>query len=98
MRSVAFDGVRDATRLAEAYMKAGHDPEALFHLTTRLVCREDASEMHAYKLQQAAWEEYHAVPPAFRWVHLMAAARHAACVVNMLPKTVWPRAAGLLTR
>ena len=95
---IAPDSLAETLILAQQYAEAGYDAEPLFLALAELVCRDEQTEMHAYKLQQAAWEEYHAVPPAFRWVHLMAAARHAACVVNMLPKTVWPRAAGLLTR
>jgi len=87
---VAFDGVRDATRLAEAYMKAGHDPEALFHLTTRLVCREDASEMHAYKLQQAAYEEYQVCREPLRWVHTVSAVKQCAVAAPTKPQRFYP--------
>ncbi len=52
--------------------------------------------MHAYKLQQAAYEEYHATREPYRWVHLVSAAKHAACVVQIQPKSVYPRARALL--
>ncbi len=87
---VAFDAVRDVTRLAESYMKAGHDPDALFRLTARLVCREDASEMHAYKLQQAAWEEYQTCREPWRWVHAVAAVKQAAVAAPTKPHQVYP--------
>ena len=87
---IAFDAVHDVTRLAEAYMKAGHDPERLFGLTTTLVSREDASEMHAYKLQQAAWEEYQVCREPWRWVHAVAAVKQCAVVVPTKPRRVYP--------
>ena len=58
--------------------------------------REDYSEMHAYKLQQAAHEEYLATRREFRWVHLVSAARHAASVVRLEPKPVYRRAEELM--
>ncbi len=90
---VAFDAVHDVTRLAEAYMKAGHDPDALFRLTTALVSREDASEMHAYKLQQAAWEEYQVCREPWRWVHAVSAVKQCAVVVPTKPRSVYPEIA-----
>lgn len=93
---VAPEGVRQAVRLAETYMRAGHDPEALFALTTRLVCREDASEMHAYKLQQVAWEEFHACRSPLNWVHAVAAVKQAGVAAPTGPHRVWPDIAPLL--
>ena len=90
---VAFDAVHDVTRLAEAYMKAGHDPEDLFRLTTALVSREDASEMHAYKLQQAAWEEFQICREPWRWVHAVSAVKQCAVVVPTKPCRVYPEIA-----
>lgn len=94
--TVADQDVRDIARLAEAYAKAGFDPEALFGLTARLVCREDVSEMHAYKMQQAAYEEYRACRETLRWVHLVSAVKQAAVVVPLSPCRVYPRAAAVL--
>jgi len=87
---VAPDGVREAVRLAESYVRAGHDTEALFRLTTRLVCREDASEMHAYKLQQAAWDEHRACRAPHNWVHAVSAVKQAAVAAPTGPHRVWP--------
>ena len=36
---VAPDAVRDVVRLAESYVKAGYDTDALFRLSAGLVCR-----------------------------------------------------------
>ena len=62
----------------------------------RLTCHDDVSEMHAYKMQQAAFEEYNTTREPHRWMHLVSAAKHAACVVEMVPKTVYPHARALL--
>jgi len=95
---VAPEGVREAVGLAEGYLKAGHDPEALFALAARLVCREDASEMHAYKLQQAAYEEFHVCRAPLNWVHAAAAIKQAAVNATTKPLQVWPQIAAQLGR
>ncbi len=88
--------VRETMALAERYARAGHDPVPFFALLAELVSRDEASEMHAYKMQQAAYEEYHATRAPYRWVHMVAAARHLATVYSMLPQAVYPQAARLL--
>ena len=93
---VAPDEVRHVVRLAESYIKAGHDADALFRLTSRLVCREDASEMHGYKLQQAAFEQYHACREPLRWVHAVAAVKQAAVNAPTKPHQFYPRIAAEL--
>jgi len=90
-RLVAPEGVRQAIALAAQYAKGGYDPAPFFELMTSLICRDDQSEMHGYKMQQAAFEEYYATREPLRAPHLMAAARHAATVATMLPKSVWPQ-------
>jgi hypothetical protein len=95
---VAQDEVRHVVRLAESYVKAGHDAEALFALTARLVCREDASEMHGYKLQQAAYEEFHACRAPLNWVHAVAAVKQAAVNAPTKPHQVYPKLAARLLR
>ncbi len=87
---------RETMALAQEYAEAGFAPAPFFALVGRQVCRDDVSEMHAYKLQQAAFEEYGATRPPYRWVHMVSAAKHAACVVRMEPKTVYPRTRALL--
>ena len=90
------DEVLETLGLAQQYAEAGYHPAPFFALMGRLVCRDDVSEMHAYKLQQAAFEEYGATREPYRWVHMVSAAKHAACVVTMEPKTVYPHARALL--
>ena len=41
-------------------------------------------------------EEYRTTREPYRWVHLASAAKHAACITQMRPKTVYPRIRPLL--
>jgi hypothetical protein len=88
--------VRETMALAESYARAGRDPAPFFALMAELVSHDEASEMHVYKMQQAAFEEFHATREPYRWVHMVAAARHLATVYPMLPQEIYPRAASLL--
>ncbi len=88
--------VRETMALAEGYARAGHDPAPFFALMAELVSRDEASEMHAYKMQQAAFEEFHDTRPPYRWVHMVAAARHLATVYTMQPQVIYSQAAQLL--
>ena len=93
---MAPESVRETVALARAYAETGADATPFFALMAELVCRDDQSEMHAYKLQQAAYEEYHACREPLRQVHLLAAAKHAATVARLRPRSVYPRARALL--
>jgi hypothetical protein len=90
------DGARRIMALAQAYELAGHDGEALFGRLATITCSDDASEMHAYKLQQAAYEEWRATRPPFRWVHLASAAKHAGNVYAWRPHAVFTELEPLL--
>ena len=61
------------------------------------VCRDDQSEMHAYKMQQAAYDEFYATRNELRDVHLIAAAKHAAVVSRLGPRTIYPTTLALTT-
>ena len=87
---------REPMALAQQYAEAGYGPAPFFAMIGRLTCHDDVSEMHAYKMQQAAFEEYNTTREPHRWMHLVSAAKHAACVVEMVPKTVYPHARALL--
>ncbi len=93
---VAPKSVLNTTSLARKYVGLGYDPAAFFDLMAEQVCRDDQSEMHAYKMQQAAYEEFYATREELRGVHLVAAAKHAATVARLNPKTVYPRARALI--
>jgi hypothetical protein len=84
------DAAREPMALAQQYAEAGYEAGPFFAMIGQLTCHDDVSEMHAYKLQQAAFEEYNATNDQFRWMHMVSAAKHAACVVEMIPKEVYP--------
>ena len=90
------DSARAPLALARRYVQKGYDPEALFQLTATLVCRDDQSEMHAYKLQHATYEEYHRSLEKHRWMHLVSAVKHVTCVVRIRPQDVHERASAVL--
>lgn len=71
--------VKKTLALAQAYADAGHDPGALFQRLGELVCRDDSSEMHAFKHLQAAREEYETTREPYRRAHLVSAAKMAWC-------------------
>lgn len=93
---VAAPSVRETVVLAEQYVALGYAPAPFFDLMAELVCRDDMSEMHAYKLQQAAFEEFHATREPYRGVHIVSAAKHAATVTQMRPQTVFTQASALI--
>lgn len=84
------DAAQEPMALAQQYAEAGYDAAAFFAMISQFTCHDDVSEMHAYKLQQAAFEEYNATCERYRWMHMVSAAKHAACVVEMVPKEVYP--------
>lgn len=71
--------VKKTLALAQAYADAGCDPGALFQRLGELVCRDDYSEMHAFKHLQAAREEYESTRGPYRRAHLVSAAKMAWC-------------------
>ena len=94
---VAPASVLKSAWLAQRYVELGHDPEAFFDLMAEQVCRDDQSEMHAYKLQQAAYDEFYATRSELRDVHLISAAKHAAVVSRLGPRTIYPSTLALTT-
>ena len=88
---VAPDSVRETIALTAYYIALGHDADALFARLAELVCHDDQSEMHAYKEQQTAHEEYHATREAFRAVHLLAAVKHMAVIGPIRPQNIYAR-------
>ncbi len=71
--------VKKTLALAQAYAGEGYDPGALFQRLGELVCRDDYSEMHAFKHLQAAREEYESTREPWRRAHLVSAAKMAWC-------------------
>ena len=72
------DEVKQAAALAQQYANAGYAPEPLIALLARIACRDNFTEMHAFKHHQATYEEFHDTRPSLRWRHLVAAVQAAA--------------------
>ncbi len=65
--------------LAQTYADRGFDAERFFQRMGEVVCRDDYSEMHAFKHLQAAREEFHATRATLAWAHLVSTAKMAWC-------------------
>src|SRR6266508_187178 len=72
------DEVKQAAALAQQYANCGYSPEPLITLLGKIACRDNFTEMHAFKHHQATYEEFHTTRPALRWRHLVAAVQAAA--------------------
>lgn len=71
--------VRETLMLAQAYANRGFEPERFFQRMGEVVCRDDFSEMHAFKHLQAAREEFYATRASLGWAHLVSTAKMAWC-------------------
>jgi hypothetical protein len=74
----AVPEVKITVNLAQQYVDRGYAPEALMKRLGEIVCRDNFTEMHAYKHHQAIVEEYHATRAPWRDMHLVAGAQAAA--------------------
>jgi hypothetical protein len=72
------DEVKQAAALAQQYADCGYAPEPLIARLGAIACRDNFTEMHAFKHHQATYEEFHATRPSLRWRHLVAAVQAAA--------------------
>jgi hypothetical protein len=72
------DEVKHAAALARQYVDCKYDPEVLFDALARIACRDNFTEMHAFKHHQATYEEYYATRPELRDTHLVSAVQAAA--------------------
>lgn len=70
--------VKQAAAMAQQYANYGYDPEALVTMLGKIVCRDNFSEMHAYKHHQATYEEFYSTRPSLRWIHLVSAVQAVA--------------------
>lgn len=70
--------VKQAAALAQQYANYAYDPEALITLLGKIACRDNFTEMHAFKHHQATYEEFFTTRPALRWRHLVSAVQAAA--------------------
>jgi hypothetical protein len=72
------DEVKQAAALAQQYANCGYDPEALITMLGKIACRDNFTEMHAFKHHQATYEEFYSTRPSLRWRHLVSAVQAAA--------------------
>ena len=74
----AVPEVKITMNLAQQYVNCGYDPQVLIKRLGEIVCRDNFTEMHAYKHHQAIVEEFHATRAPWRSMHLVAGAQAAA--------------------
>jgi len=74
----AVPEVKITVNLAQQYVDCGYDPDLLMKRLGEIVCRDNFTEMHAYKHHQAIVEEYYATRAPWRGMHLVAGAQAAA--------------------
>jgi hypothetical protein len=72
------DEVKHAAALAQQYADLEYAPEALIEVLARIACRDNFTEMHAFKHHQATYEEFYTTRPSLRWRHLVAAVQASA--------------------
>jgi len=72
------DEVKHVAALAQQYAERQYAPDALIAMLGKIACRDNFTEMHAFKHHQATYEEFHATRPSLRWRHLVAAVQAAA--------------------
>ena len=72
------DEVKHVAALAQQYADQAYEPEPLIDVIARIACRDNFTEMHAFKHHQATYEEFYATRPSLRWRHLVAAVQASA--------------------
>lgn len=89
------DEVKQAAALAQQYADRGYSPGPLITLLGKIACRDNFTELHAFKHHQATYEEFHATRPSLRWRHLVAAVQ-AAAISHGRIQDVWDHAAEVM--
>ncbi|HKW93272.1 MAG TPA: hypothetical protein VJX92_15360 [Methylomirabilota bacterium] len=89
------DEVKHAAALAQQYADRGYAAESLITMLAKIACRDNFTELHAFKHHQATYEEFHATRPSLRWRHLVAAVQ-AAAISHGRIQDVWDHAAEVM--
>ena len=89
------DEVKQAAALGQQYADLGYPAESLIAMLGKIACRDNFTEMHAFKHHQATYEEFHATRPSLRWRHLVAAVQ-AAAISHGRIQDVWEHAAEVM--
>jgi len=79
---MAVPEVRDSMALAQQYVNCGYDEKPLIGVLAEIVCRDNFTEMHAFKHHQAIVEEYYATREPWRGLHLVCGVQAAAISSN----------------
>jgi hypothetical protein len=87
--------VKHVAALAQQYAESGYAPEPLVTMLGKIACRDNFTEMHAFKHHQATYEEFHSTRPSLRWRHLVAAVQ-AAAISHGRIQDVWEHAAEVM--
>jgi len=74
----AVPEVKITMNLAQQYVNCDYDPEVLIKRLGEIVCRDNFTEMHAYKHHQAIVEEFYGTRAPWNKMHLVAGAQAAA--------------------
>lgn len=74
----ASEEVKQTAVMAQQYANKGYEADALINMLAKIACRDSFTEMHAYKHNQATFEEFQATRPELRWIHLVSAVQAAA--------------------
>ena len=82
--------------LARQYAEKRYDPLAFFNRMAELICRDDFTELHSIKHNQALFEEFYATREPYRWEHLVAAAKSAAIIYTGREQSIYDRTKVLL--
>jgi len=72
------DEVKQAAALGQQYADHGYAPEPLFDMLGKIACRDNFTEMHAFKHHQATYEEFYDTRPSLRRRHMVAAVQASA--------------------
>lgn len=89
------DEVKQAAALAQQYADRGYSPGPLITMLGKIACRDNFTELHAFKHHQATYEEFHATRPSLRWRHLVAAVQ-AAAISHGRIQDVWDHVAEVM--
>ncbi len=89
------DEVKQAAALAQQYADRGYSPGPMITMLGKIACRDNFTELHAFKHHQATYEEFHATRPSLRWRHLVAAVQ-AAAISHGRIQDVWDHVAEVM--
>ncbi len=82
------DEVKQAAAMAMQYANYDYDVDKLVTTLGRIACRDNFTEMHAFKHHQATYEEYQSTRASLRSIHLVSAVQ-ASAISHGRRQDVW---------